>query len=246
MNGKRFKIGCHSEQEVGFLIKLLHLELADRPLGSKLVNRQRNGLIQGSRQIEHNAGDPNNAISSSSDHASPSATSTDLSIWKDWPVSSTAAVPWSPDPAVDNCFIVVLGIPTIEAFMCIATTLELLCMQDTGFNIGAVSSTLPPALVPTLQQQIVPHRPYVDMVPWSSMRDRLLNSTAAISEIEFVHDMWASDIKVWGATPCDPMSWEVGSDFAKKWWFFIDEGLIKTSNFWRSQRGEDALVLPAA
>jgi len=53
-----------------------------------------------------------------------------------------------------------------------------------------------------------------------------------------VADMSSSDIKVWGKIPYDTTGWELGPKFAKKWWFLIDEGMIRTTNFWRGQRGE--------
>jgi len=129
------------------------------------------------------------------------------------------------------------------AFLRIADVLGLVCLQDTGFDIGALTFTLPPALVPTLQQQIVPHKPYVDMLPWASLRDRILSSPTVINELEFVQDMASSDLKVWGSTPWDPMGWEVGPEFAKKWWFLMDDGIMRTTNFWRSQQGEQVLVV---
>ena len=147
------------------------------------------------------------------------------------------------DPTIDNHFIVMHGMTTSAAFICIANILELACMQDSGFNIGALTCTLPSAIAPTLQQQVVPHQPYVDMLPWSSLRDRILNSLTAINESEFVQDMSSSDLKVWGSTPWDPTGWEIGPEFAKKWWFLMDDGIMRTTNFWRGQRGEEALVL---
>jgi hypothetical protein len=52
------------------------------------------------------------------------------------------------------------------------------------------------------------------------------------------------EVKIWGSMPWDPTGWELGSEFAQKWWFLLDEGIIRTSNFWRCQRGDDMLVLP--
>jgi hypothetical protein len=71
----------------------------------------------------------------------------------------------------------------------------------------------------------------------------MLNSPTAINDLEFVSDMGFSDLKVWGSTPWDPAGWEVGPEFARKWWFLIDDGIIHTTNFWRSQRGEEPLSL---
>lgn len=146
-----------------------------------------------------------------------------------------------PDPTVENRFIVIHSMTTWAASLCIADTLELACMRDTGFNICALASNLPPPIAPTLQQQIVPHTPYVDMLPWSSLRDRTLNSPTAINESEFVLDM--AELKVWGSTPWDPMGWEVGPEWAREWWFLMDDGIMHTTNFWRRQRGEEALAL---
>jgi hypothetical protein len=148
-----------------------------------------------------------------------------------------------PDPTIDNHFIVMHSMTTHAAFFSIANLLQLNCAQDTGFNIGAITPTLPPAIVPTLKQQIVPHKPYVDMLPWSSVRDRMLDSLMAINEAEFLMDMESGDLKIWGSIPWEPMGWEVGAEFARKWWFLMDDGIIQTTNFWRAQRGEEALVL---
>ncbi|KAF2003775.1 NAD(P)-binding protein [Amniculicola lignicola CBS 123094] len=123
----------------------------------------------------------------------------------------------SMDPTVDSHFIVMHNMTTHAAFDCIARILELACKQDTGFNIRALPCTLPPSIAPTLKQQIVPHQPYVDMLPWSSLRDRILNSPTAINEMELLMDM--DSLRVWGSTPWDPMGWEVPADFVKKWWF---------------------------
>ena len=180
----------------------------------------------------------------SSSHYQPLPTaSVDLSVASS-PVSACNFLgPMSPDPATDNHFIVMPCMTTYAAFMCIAEVLKLACMQDTGFNIGASPNTLPSPIAPTIQQLIVPHGPYVDMLPWSSLRDRILNSPMAINEAEFIQDMATGDLKVWGSTPWEPMAWEVGPEFARKWWFLMDDGILRTTNFWRSQRGEEALVL---
>jgi hypothetical protein len=134
------------------------------------------------------------------------------------------------------------GMTAGAAFICIANMLELMCSEE-GFHIGACVSTLPPPIVPTLKQQTIPHLSYIDMLPWSSLRDRMLISPTAINDWEFVNDMGTSDLRVWGSTPWDPMGWEVGPEFARKWWFLMDDGIVHTSNFWRRQRGEETLVL---
>ena len=165
-----------------------------------------------------------------------------LSIFSS-PILGTPQDQLSLDPTTDNHFIVIHSMNTYSAFLCIADILKLACAQDSGFNIGALACTLPPPIAPTLQQQIVPHKPYVDMLPWPSLRDRILNSPTAINDLEFLHDMESGDLKIWGSTPWDPMGWEIGPEFARKWWFLMDDGIMHTSNFWRRQRGEEAVVL---
>lgn len=126
-----------------------------------------------------------------------------------------------------------------EAFLQIADILAIRCGLDESVdNIGTPIFKLPAPLIPTLQQQLIPHKSYVDMLPWCSLRDRILESQATMNELEFVADMCSNDIKVWGRIPYDTTGWEIGPGFAKKWWFLIDENMIRTTNFWRAQRGE--------
>lgn len=153
--------------------------------------------------------------------------------------------PLPPNPCVDQYFIVMHSMNTFAAFQSIATVLDLQCTPHAGFHIRALIHTLPPSIVPTKKQQIVPHRTYIDMLPWSSVRDRILNAPTAINEIEFTSDMQMGDLKIWGMVPWDPMAWELGEEFVKKWWFLIDSSMLQTTNFWRSQRGEKRLTLPS-
>lgn len=141
----------------------------------------------------------------------------------------------------DQHFIVMNNMTTMAAFAVIGQTLEMRCIQDTGFYLSTVTCDLPPTFIPTLQQQIIPHKPYVDMLPWPSMRDRILTSLQAINDQELILDMMFGDVKVWGSTPWEVTGWEIGPEFAKKWWFLIDDGIRTTTNFWRAQRGEPAL-----
>lgn len=195
--------------------------------GIKLAAKQK------SRQTESAPGVGNGASSQSS-------TSGDLSIFSS-PISGTSSCQILPDPASDTQFIILQGGRTWEAYLTIAGILKLACQQDSGFNICALIDTLPPTLAPTPQQQLIPHKPYVDMLPWPSLRDRILSSILTINEAEFVRCLY--DFKVWGCIPWDPCGWEVGSEFAEKWWFLLDDGILRTTNFWRSQRGEHPLVL---
>lgn len=145
------------------------------------------------------------------------------------------------DPTRDTHFLVLHRMTTLAAFNCIADLLKLACADGTGFSIRSLPSTLPPAIAPTVHQQIVPHQPYIDMLPWASLRDRVLKSSMVSDELDLLRDL--EGLEVWGLTPWDPMGWEVGPEFVTKWWFLIDDQILRATNFWRRQRGEEALVL---
>lgn len=147
------------------------------------------------------------------------------------------------EPQRDTHFIIMHDMTASAAFARIADLLDLACLQNTGFNICAPIARLPPTIAPTLQQQVIPHYPYVDMLPWPALRDRLLASLSAINEPEFVLDVSTDSLKIWGSTPWDPMSWEFSPAFARKWWFLLDNEIMHTTNFWRRQRGEEDLIL---
>ncbi len=211
-------------------------------VGSKLGRRQKNGLIQGPAHSSKGCSkEPNEADLISGDQSS-CTTSTELSLRCN-SISDSLVRQEAPDPTTDNHFIIMHGMTAWGAFHCIAALLQLACQQDSGFNIVAPTSTLPATIAPTLQQQIVPHKPYVDMLPWPGLRDRILNSFMTMNEIEFVQDMGSMDLRVWGSIPWDPLAWEIGPIFARKWWFLIDDGILNPTNFWRGQRGEEALVM---
>ena len=147
------------------------------------------------------------------------------------------------NPILDTHFIVMHDMTAWAAFNSISNILQLACTEGLGFNVRASSTTLPASIVPTSQQQIIPHMPYVDMLPWSIVRDRLLSSLAAINEVELVQDLASGNVRIWGCIPWDTRSWEVSAEFANKWWFLVDNKIVDTTNFWRGQRGEPDLVL---
>ncbi|KAG4444185.1 hypothetical protein IFR05_000282 [Cadophora sp. M221] len=222
--------------------KKVQNRLSQRARRSKLARPQKNGLKRRSREIDDVQAEPSERVAPSSE-VPVTTTSMELSI-SDSPLNTQGG--FTLDPMRDNRLMVMQQIDVWDALLNIASKLEIACCQDSGFNIVAPVSSLPPSLTPTLQQRFVPHKPYVDMLPWPSVRDRILSSPSSINEMQFVSDMTSTDIKVWGSTPWDPAGWEVSPTFAKKWWFLMDDGILQTANFWRGQRGEEALQLDSA
>ncbi|PVH76768.1 NAD(P)-binding protein [Cadophora sp. DSE1049] len=211
--------------------KKVQNRLSQRARRSKLTRTQKKSLTRGFCQLQVVNGGTNEKADSGSEVPPDSSTSMELSMLG---IPLGTEIDLSLDPMRDNRFMVMQQIDVWAAFLNIASKLELACAQDSGFNIVAPVNSLPPSLAPTLQQRFVPHKPYVDMLPWPSMRDRILNSPSSINDIEFQADMASNDIKVWGATSWDPVGWEISPNFAKKWWFLIDDGILQTANFWRT------------
>ncbi|KAH8881072.1 NAD(P)-binding protein [Thozetella sp. PMI_491] len=221
--------------------KRVQNRLSQRARRSRLVKGKSSGSAAACLQTEQAPGEGDTTLTARKSQAV-------ATIWPGPPTSndkpSTALSPMqSPiDPATDTHFIVMHCMSTSTAFSRIAELLCLACLQDSGFNIRAPAATLPPAMAPTSRQQTIPHQPYVDMLPWPSLRNQLLDSLATINEMQFVLDM-SDGLKIWGSTPWDPLAWEVAPEFARKWWFLMDEEIMRTTNFWRRQRGEVDLLL---
>jgi hypothetical protein len=211
-------------------------------IGSKLINRQEKNLVRCPRRTQESTRQANEADSGPVNPAWPAA-AVDLGVFSSLVPSASQENQPSPNPMVDQHFIIMHNMTTGAAIACISHILQIKCTEDAGFNVGAIICTLPAPIVPTIQQQVVPHRTYVDVLPWASLRDRILNSLAVINEAELIGDITSGELKVWGSTPWDPMGWEVGPDFARKWWFLMDDAVMRTTNFWRAQRGEEALLV---
>ncbi|UZP45138.1 hypothetical protein NXS19_012950 [Fusarium pseudograminearum] len=160
-------------------------------------------------------------------------------------LSTVVADTLGTSPLADSHFIILADMTACAALAVIAECLNLDCQPRPGFHIKALFLELPSAIAPTDLQKLVPHKPYLDMLPWASLRDKLLQSVSVINEDEFMADMRSGNLRVWGQVPWDPMGWEVTPDFARRWWFLMDTGIVRTSNFWRSQRGEPPLTIHA-
>ncbi|KAM5516648.1 putative short-chain dehydrogenase [Fusarium oxysporum f. sp. phaseoli] len=114
----------------------------------------------------------------------------------------------SEQPTMDSHYLILTDLTAATALAVIAQRLDLDCQQIPGFNIKALTDSLPSAIAPTQLQKSIPHLSYLDMLPWASLRDKLLKSLSIINEEEFARDMQYGSLKVWGTVPWDPMGWE--------------------------------------
>jgi len=139
-----------------------------------------------------------------------------------------------------------------------------------GSNVQPES--LPPTLHPTYLQRTIAHHPEIDIFPFPMYRDNLISAGSTIDDTELCLDVLygveldvdrnpisrepVKDCKdiglgdggrtgliVW-SDPWLQSSWEVEEGFARKYKRLLmgcDE-LIRSTNFWRRQRGENLLV----
>jgi hypothetical protein len=122
------------------------------------------------------------------------------------------------------------------------------------------SSSVPVQLRPTELQQHVEHHPWIDLFPFPQMRDNILREGEDFDDSPLCHSLIdnqeclgeRSGLIVWG-DPWNPSSWEATAEFLEKWPWVIAGcwSLCKSTNHWRTQRGEknlfsDTLCSPGA
>ncbi|KAF7168846.1 hypothetical protein CNMCM5623_001788 [Aspergillus felis] len=105
---------------------------------------------------------------------------------------------------------------------------------------------LPRHLQPTISQRLIPHHPILDLLPWPSTRDKLIqvfhlppemrpkSAQDPIGLLRFVYDMEdvkGEGIKVRGGDPFAPEAWEVGQVVFERWWWAFDGEIIRNKVF---------------
>ncbi|CAI7580803.1 unnamed protein product [Penicillium pancosmium] len=111
----------------------------------------------------------------------------------------------------------------------------------------SMNLNLPPSLRPTELQMQKAHHPWIDLFPIASVRDALLKHEEKFDDEELCHDLFGSCAKdeedvgmfIWGEA-WDPLAYEISEKVVRKWlWLFHDcFDVIRSSNYWRSRRGE--------
>ncbi|KAJ5648633.1 hypothetical protein N7490_005005 [Penicillium lividum] len=108
----------------------------------------------------------------------------------------------------------------------------------------------PRSLRPTQIQRSVSHHPWIDLFPLPRMRDNLLRNSDSYDEWALCNDLVdfyevpneKTGLIVWN-TPWDPSGWEASEEFLTKWKWVVEgcDELFTSTNYWRKQRGEEAL-----
>ncbi|KAJ9481256.1 hypothetical protein VN97_g12235 [Penicillium thymicola] len=109
---------------------------------------------------------------------------------------------------------------------------------------------LPASLFPSQKQRKIIHHPWIDLIPMLSLREALLIRADVIDEDELCVDFYGTcapsqevGIRVWGEA-WDPFAYEFSEAIIRKWsWMATDcPDIVKSSNYWRRQRGEKPIV----
>lgn len=114
---------------------------------------------------------------------------------------------------------------------------------------------LPINLRPTAVQLNNPHHPALDILPWPSVRDKLIlvfsqpedlrppSARGPTGMVDFVYDLEdsAEGVRIWGDDPYSDENWEVGEKLFKNWWWALDGRVVNRSNQLRLDRGANML-----
>ncbi|KAI0206396.1 hypothetical protein F4808DRAFT_118186 [Astrocystis sublimbata] len=125
-----------------------------------------------------------------------------------------------------------------------------------GTHLTPTTPTLPEPWRPTLTQSNIPHHPLIDLLPWPSVRDRVIlifsvpddarppvaAGPLGIAQLAYDIEDTAEGVRIWGDDPCEPTSWEVGQVLFERWWFIFDREIVSQSNYWRKLRGANQLA----
>ncbi|CAK7227846.1 hypothetical protein SBRCBS47491_006707 [Sporothrix bragantina] len=122
-------------------------------------------------------------------------------------------------------------------------------------SVEASLALLPSNWRPTHAQRYMPHHPALDILPWPSVREKLIGlfnlplherppiAADPLALVHFIYDLEdsAEGLRIWGSNPYDPTCWEVGQLVFERWWFVFDRDIIEQSNRWRDLRGAPRL-----
>ncbi|KAL3450148.1 hypothetical protein BJX65DRAFT_305609 [Aspergillus insuetus] len=118
--------------------------------------------------------------------------------------------------------------------------------------------SLPTHLRPTPTQLLLPHHPLLDILPWPSTRDKLiqifnlpveLRPEAAQDPMSLMHlaydmeDESGEGVRVRGDDVFEVGAWEIGNVVFRRWWWAFDSLLVDRWNRARRGRGESGLVV---
>ncbi|KAF9741299.1 hypothetical protein PMIN03_003454 [Paraphaeosphaeria minitans] len=173
----------------------------------------------------------------------------------------------------DTSFLEVPVFATIRAFTTIANMLDIMNkIWDPTFThtLPPIARPgLPPNLHPTTAQMTIPHHPFLDALPWPSVREKLIcmfslpsktrppiaqdddeeGVSKPIMRLVIDLDDYQDGVRMHGnlvgweaSSELSEEAWEIGKVFYKNWWWCLDGKIIATTNKRRRERGMEPLL----
>jgi hypothetical protein len=117
-------------------------------------------------------------------------------------------------------------------------------------------ASLPANIYPITAQLLVPHHPLLDILPWPSVRQKLIQVFAsplherppaardplAIMCMLYDIDDESEGFRIEGDVGVDEKAWIVGQKFFSNWWWALDRSIVARANESRSSRGQPRLT----
>ncbi|KAE8364406.1 hypothetical protein BDV27DRAFT_172433 [Aspergillus caelatus] len=130
--------------------------------------------------------------------------------------------------------------------------------SDGGDTNNIDPETLPEHLRPTRTQVLISHHPILDLLPWPTVRDKLIqvfnlpvnlrpkSAQDPMGLVRLVYDMedvGGEGIRVHSSDPFEVAGWEIGQLMFERWWWAFETDTVERSNRGRRERGEKCLEL---
>ncbi|KAH7324873.1 hypothetical protein B0I35DRAFT_171264 [Stachybotrys elegans] len=123
-------------------------------------------------------------------------------------------------------------------------------------SVQNIFQSLKPDLRPCTEQITISHHPYIDILPFPTLRANIILNMDLFDEEELFYDSLYGLI-CWGSgkfgrnigactgsgTPWEARNWEAKEWFIQKWMFLMggeDGDLVRQSRWWRTLRGEES------
>ena len=218
--------------------------------------------VQTDATIIHHCNEDNLLPSAAEPKESISSLTSDLSVSSFYDQSSLN--PFLDAFADDS----LLQVPSLKVVKAATTVTQILGIGEALWNpsIACVLELakfpvglLPAHYQPTESQQRIPHHPFIDILPWPSVRNKLIwafsqppqfrppsaRDPMAVMLLAMDVDDDAEGVRIAGSDGLDERGWEVGQTMFKNWWWAFSRSIIENSNRLRLERGAGALRLEA-
>ncbi|KAI2789100.1 hypothetical protein POX_e07128 [Penicillium oxalicum] len=160
-----------------------------------------------------------------------------------------------------------LDVPILSVLQAGSQLASLFGCEDTIWDptalrtLSPISSSAMPLtsnLEPTAAQITIPHHPVFDILPWPSMRTKLITifslpaqarpviarDPMALMQLIYDLDDTSEGLRVSGSDWRLDRNWEVGQKIFENWWFVLDPDILRQSNLLRQRRGAGRLLPP--